>query len=564
MNNIIIKIVLKLLLVVLPIGVAQAIDIRPTSVAASSQAWPASNLIDASNYTQWSSSVYADANHIEWIAYWFGAKQTVNYIKLFPRELNGQILGFPKSFNVYWSDGTQWNLVRTYTNFKIPSRADYIILPLPSAVFADGIHIVATQLGNDNYNNYYFQLGEAMAGYDAGLAKLSYLGNNNLSGEIEFQNVGADSFNPSKLAVWNYDKRNPIIQGQNINCPGIRPPNIYAANAVYLSPGQWDIYFGGWDQCSGFYDEISKINTSDTFETGNSRRRLIEHGSLEHVNNGSIVKLPQGSYRMAYTGWKGPGKPNKPMYATSSDGVNWISSSGNAAYLININSLPNGQVYGNLDSGTDINGTNTLFYENGVWYLYWRDADGGGVFWADSSDGVNFTYRGTFGVNTQLRGINDVKKIGSYYLYAYHFNGNYLWYSVSSSLSPVNVVPNILFESTNAFNGLGSVPDRNMVSAGWVTDGNRLFGILYGATTDPALSANSIYARWLQKKITVKNGFSNMQNMLSKGPNTVILKTNGAVAETATLDIYDSDGVTKLYTSPLLTFQQGDIWRYNP
>jgi len=41
------------------------------------------------------------------------------------------------------------------------------VLPFDAVVNANGIKIVATQLGVDSYNNPVFQLGEVEAGYNA-------------------------------------------------------------------------------------------------------------------------------------------------------------------------------------------------------------------------------------------------------------------------------------------------------------------------------------------------------------------------------------------------------------
>lgn len=146
---------------------AQPQDWPVTSVATSTQIWPNTNLMDLNLAVGWSSAYSPTPNHLEHLAYWFGGFHPVNYVKLYPRVVNGKSLGFPTSFNVYWSNGSAWNMVKSYTNFPSPTKAAYVVLPLPSAVSADGILVVATTLGSDDYSGYYFQMQEVGAGYDS-------------------------------------------------------------------------------------------------------------------------------------------------------------------------------------------------------------------------------------------------------------------------------------------------------------------------------------------------------------------------------------------------------------
>ncbi len=132
------------------------------SVATSSALWPHAHLKDGNLGTVWSSNGHPDANHAEWLAYWFDGFRPVNYIKLYPRFHQGKTLGLPTSINLYWSDGSTWHFAKTYTNIAVQNN--YVILPLPTTVNANGIQVVANQLGADDFNNYYFQLSEVAAG----------------------------------------------------------------------------------------------------------------------------------------------------------------------------------------------------------------------------------------------------------------------------------------------------------------------------------------------------------------------------------------------------------------
>ncbi|MES2039385.1 MAG: discoidin domain-containing protein, partial [Pseudomonadota bacterium] len=134
-----------------------------TKVATSSALWPNTNLYDNNPGTVWTSNGYADPNHQEWLAYWFDGFHPVNTIKLYPRYAGGRTLGFPTAFNVYWSDGSNWNLAQSYGSIAMPAAGNYVTLKLPSTVNANGIQVIATQLGQDDVGNYYFQIGEVGA-----------------------------------------------------------------------------------------------------------------------------------------------------------------------------------------------------------------------------------------------------------------------------------------------------------------------------------------------------------------------------------------------------------------
>ena len=137
-----------------------------TNMTSGSAIWPALNAIDGNIQTCWSSNVHSSAANTEWIAYWFDGYHPVNYIKLRPR-FGGAALGFPVEFTVYWSDGN-WQWAFAKSSYPKPTSDGWVILPLPATVNANGIHIIATQLGGDNTGvNYVFQLAEVGAGYDS-------------------------------------------------------------------------------------------------------------------------------------------------------------------------------------------------------------------------------------------------------------------------------------------------------------------------------------------------------------------------------------------------------------
>lgn len=261
-------------------------DIPVTSVAASSQLWPASALDDSDSLTIWSSNVHSNINSTEWVAYWFNGFHNVNYIKVFPRYNATGALGFPVKFDIYWSNGSSWVHSRSDTAFPTP-LADWVILPLPATVNANGIQIVATQLGKDDVNNIVFQLGEVGAGYDTTLSHFTWLGNNNTYQQNEIRSVGSGAFNPNKISNWNYDARNPIITA---NTGG--NSNVYAPNVV-SNGGAWNIYFGGWDGTTDGHDRISITVSNDNFLTFNPHALMISNGVMVHSNLLAVHSLSE-------------------------------------------------------------------------------------------------------------------------------------------------------------------------------------------------------------------------------------------------------------------------------
>eukprot|EP00049_Salpingoeca_infusionum_P000670 m.41571 g.41571 ORF g.41571 m.41571 type:complete len:191 (+) comp10582_c0_seq1:1064-1636(+) len=124
------------------------------------------------------------------------------------------------------------------------------------------------------------------------------------------------------------------------------------------------------------------------------------------------------------------------------------------------------------------------------------------------------------------------------------------------------------------FSHMGSA-DVHMVSLGFVVNESktRLLGVLYGATAVPQLVDNSIYAAWLQRRILFKStdgtvvwGVGNASRGV--GYDKVQVDTN-ASSLLGRFFVYDTDYVTAstpgtlLYTSPVVTVKEGDIWQFS-
>jgi hypothetical protein len=138
-------ILLQLYLV--PAARAQEPAITAYQASTTLAGWPLANAFDNNNSSVWSSVTHPTGTSMEWIAYWFSGFNNINYVRLRPR-FNGanQALGFPVTFTIYYSNGSQWIARRTVTSMQRPYRNADMILTFPTAN-CNGIHIVCHHPG---------------------------------------------------------------------------------------------------------------------------------------------------------------------------------------------------------------------------------------------------------------------------------------------------------------------------------------------------------------------------------------------------------------------------------
>jgi hypothetical protein len=519
-----------------------ATEYAPTSVTASSAlaGWPTASAIDGNPSTVWSSNTYSTAAHTEWIAFWHSGFQDVNYLRMTPRFAS-RALGFPRTFAIYWSDGSSWQLARTVTSMQTPFRNNDIILALPSTVHCNGLLVSASELGDDDVGNYVFQMGELRAGYDATFTAFRWLGNDGSANLATVRNIGSAAFDPAKIKNWNYDARNPILAP---NAGSLR--NIYAPSVV-RNGGAWNVYFGGWDGVATGNDEVSVTVSYDNFATFGSHVKVISHGAFIHVNNENVVKTGTNQWQMAYTTYA-QGGYNKPGYATSADGVVWVPSTGSASYLMSMTGYPNWTT-------ADVNGGNVIYFDGSQYHMYFIDFPKFVMSYATSSNNRNYTFQGSKFTGYVPQDLKSFDYHGTrYYLSAYHNNGDAAYYSLNTSLASPGT-PSVLFAKT------GSGADNHITSVGLVTDGTRLYGALYGASAVSSLDQNRIFASWLQRRVTFNNANAFFGANQSNGPDTLyVYMTPGQGVETGTFAVYDTDGTTLLKQTNKVTLLQGDIW----
>ncbi len=511
------------------------------SVNTSSSLWTERNAADGNINTIWSSKCRLDDKDKEFIQISTNT-QKINYIKLLPRYCNSSACGFPNSFNINYLVGNKWVTIRKEIDFPKAKRNEYIILPFSNTIKTNSIKVETIVLGKDDVNNNVFQLSEILVGYEPDFENnFAYIGNNSpfkSQGSSEIQNVGSATFNPDKLKVWHFDSRKPLISAKN----------IYAPSVVKNKKASYNIYYGGWDFANSNNDNIYMTKTVDNFLSFGSKHLVVSNVPYRHANNSSAIKTGFNKWKMLYTSYPHDSK-NKPLYGTSTDGLNWDFN-----HPITMNGyLPWADV--NSDGG------NVLYYEKGLYHLFFtdynRDKADFRVHHATSSDFINYNYAGV--AQNIDRIATDMKKFTfqnqNYYLLGTHRNTSNVILSLSKD---INSFDNPLFSIS-----LGNSPhidDKTISTLGFVTDNNRLQGILYGASSNGKLSNNKIYANWLQKKVIFKNDHIQWGDIEEAyGPDRVELFMNTKI-ETGKFYIYDSDGTTLLYISPLVTLKSGDVW----
>lgn len=356
-------------------------------------------------------------------------------------------------------------------------------------------------------------------------------------GFVEVRGVAAGNFDPAdwQAGVPNVlpDHRRPMMMPRwtgNFH-------NIYAPSIVKVGD-EFRIFYGGWDGLEEGQDAIYSVMTRE-FLDFTDRKMIIRRNELDHVNNVNCLRLPTGEYRMMCTGLTGGHYGlNKPVVFNSPDGELWNGSPVPYAAFksdrIEIDNYPY--------EGADINGMNVLYYEDGRYYVYHNDfKDLGKVFRAVGTDGKHFTSEGPVLETPCL--VNDVKMFEvdgkRWYLMGLHINGFDLFYSVSDDGAHFPPMQFLRHYSDDA--------EKYMTSMGWVVDGDRLLGYLYGAGADVGICSNRIFASWVQKKVVfVAEDGRRFEGTQAIGPDRQLIPAPLEGEMLGFFEIYDEDGITRL------------------
>lgn len=313
--------------------------------------------------------------------------------------------------------------------------------------------------------------------------------------------------------------------------------NIYAPSAVRVQEG-WRLFYGAWDGIDVGYDWIYSVFTEDFVDFG-ARETVIQNGVFQHVCNVNALSRPGGGFEMMCTVYPDPQGRNKPAYFSSPDGVVWNGHT--APYSADYSDIISINGYSDYDDA-DINGMNVIFRDGDALRLYFNDfRNFGKVFRAQSLDGKSFSFEGV-ALECDLI-VNDVKRFdvnnSHCWLMGLHRNREGLWYALSADGD--------IFESPQPLLTHIGEEDRYIVALGWVTDGNRLLGVLYGAGPVAALNRNRIFARWLQKRVVfTSNDGTVCEPDGAIGPDRQVIRIPEDVEPNGVLQIFAEDGETPL------------------
>ncbi|MCB9781503.1 MAG: hypothetical protein H6751_00870 [Candidatus Omnitrophica bacterium] len=372
-------------------------------------------------------------------------------------------------------------------------------------------------------------------------------------GFIEIHGVGSDNFSAE---IWEAGRLHFL---PDYRSPLIRPKwdgvfrNIYAPSVVPRND-DWRVFYGAWDGSDRPNDRLYSIDTPD-FLTFHRRRLVIENGPFIHVCNSHAIPWEDGGVLLAGTAYPVENGLNKPIVFTSPDGEAWNGEPAGVYTASPKDLIPIGGYPGFEQA--DNNGANVFLEENGKFHFYFFNfKDAGKIHHAVGGDPRRLEYQGVALEPSAI--VNDVKRFEdegqNHYLMGLHRNGDRLFYSLSvspASFSPQRELFTHLDES-----------DLYIVALGWVTEGNRLLGVLYGAGASPALNRNRIFARWLQKKIVLvdEDGREHFASW-ALGPDRQMVKVPAESKFQGTVKVYGDDGVTLLGETLLPKVGSGEILR---
>jgi hypothetical protein len=371
------------------------------------------------------------------------------------------------------------------------------------------------------------------------------------AGTIEIQGVSAGPFNPlfwqQNTFNWVPDVRIPMLAAQTTG-PW---QNIGAPWPVQQSNG-WLLFYGGWDGTSTPNDRVYDVPTSDFLSFG-TRSLIIDHGVFQHVNNVNVTRLSDGSMHMMCTVLPDPASLDKPAYFFSQDdGVTWNGSP--APYSAegdDVVTVTNDDNY----STSDYNGGNVLLWENNAWTLYyslgvWGSGAKANISRATGTDPLLLKSTGPV-LATNHYG-NDVRRFNvsgkNWYLMALHI----------STTGDTNKDSNTVFYYSLSNDGLSFGQQKTLFTGAMLNDhfiqspsfvvlGNSILGVLYTGYAAGPCCTGQIFARWLQKSITIADS-TGAQFMLQGGygPDRqwFTLPSSGPIQGNIT--VFAEDGITPL------------------
>lgn len=358
---------------------------------------------------------------------------------------------------------------------------------------------------------------------------------------IEIRGVAAGAFDER---LWRENTLNLV---RDVRAPLLAPRegkwrNIYAPSAVETTSGQI-LFYGAWDGVATGNDRIYMTTTTDFLEFG-PRETLIEHGDFQHVCNvNAIPDARRSGFDLVTTVYPDKDGLNKPALFHFDD------APGNrmAPKVATPNDIVRISGYDGY-ARADINGMNVLLRDRGKLRLFFGNfSRHEGVHRASHVSGKEFTYDGI--ALPEPLAVNDVKSFvrvagKTRYLMGLHMNRGFVKFSLSTDGEKFEP-SQVLFQS-------GGAEERYIVAVGWVTQGaqeesgRRLLGVLYGAGPAPSLDKNSIFARWLQKRIEVAAEGEKLEVIGAYGPDRVLLRNLRGRDGDCNVTMFAEDGTSLL------------------
>lgn len=394
--------------------------------------------------------------------------------------------------------------------------------------------------------------GSANRSYSVNISKLVSAQMQQVSGQvpagvIEIQGLSAAAFNPTvwqqNTLHWIPDVRIPMLAAQTTG-PN---QNIYAPWPLE-QPAGWRLFYGGWDGTNDFYDRVYSATTPD-FLSFNNRTLVIDHGAFQAVNNESVQQLPDGSMHMICTVCCPGNNLDKPAYFYSPDGVTWNGSpEPYSAQLSDEVVIPNDPTY----AASDFNGGNVLLRDNNAWTLYYSGNAEVSIATTTAPPAFQRTgvaLRTPNWANGTPSWADDVKKFQiagkNWYLMTLYVNLNISTFPILSySLSN----DGIQFGPEQELFAGAFPQDQFVITPAFVTRGNHILGVLYGADSTSLIQAqNGIFARWLQKKMVITDNTGAQVGVQGGyGPDRQWIQAPSSGSLNANLSVYAEDGITPL------------------
>ena len=379
------------------------------------------------------------------------------------------------------------------------------------------------------------------------------------AGIVEIQGVGAGAFTPS---FWQHDTLNWV---PDVRAPMLAPQttgpfqNIYAPWPLEQPEG-WRLFYGGWDGTDTQNDRVYSATTPD-FLGFDNRILVIDHGAFLHVNNESVQQLPDGSMHMITTVCC-PNNLDKPAYFSSPDGLTWNGSpEPYSAQLSDMVTIQNDPTY----AGYDFNGGNALLRGNDTWTLYYSVgvfAGIGQVYQATSTSPPAFERTGV--ALSTLSFANDVKKFQA---------GGEDWYVMALYIwgaPPTPIAPAFSYSLSNDGSQFGPMQnlfgaaysqDQFFLTPAFVTRGNQVLGVVYGAGPVDTFDQNMIFARWLQKKLVItESSGTQVAAHGGYGSDRQWFQAPQSGSLVGTIMVFAEDGITPL-ASGLVNVSAGKAYR---